>query len=68
MKTDKGGRSWYRFPIMWLVLGLPAGAVLAGVVTFVIILKHPDPEVSRPDVAAAAARIHAANSIAPPAD
>lgn len=68
MNSETAGRSWYHYPIMWLVLALPAGAVVAGIVTFVIILKHPDPEVSRPDAASAAGRVHAPNSVRPPAD
>jgi hypothetical protein len=28
--------SWYREPMMWLVLGIPAATVVAGVITIVL--------------------------------
>lgn len=34
---------WWRFPIVWLVIGGPATVVVAGLVTFWIAARDPDP-------------------------
>ncbi len=36
-------RSWWREPIMWLVVGGPAAVVVAGVATVAIAMHRPDP-------------------------
>ena len=62
------GQPWYRYPIMWLVIAPPIGAVIAGIITFILILEHPDPEVARARAPVAAIRGHGVNSVVPPAD
>lgn len=42
-KINTPSRPWYREPLMWLVLGLPASAVVAGLVTLWLIVKNADP-------------------------
>jgi hypothetical protein len=37
------GKSWWRFPHVWLVVGGPAVVVVAGFVTAYIALRAPDP-------------------------
>lgn len=39
-------RRWWREPMMWLVLGLPLSAVLAGTATLIIAVQRPDPVVA----------------------
>lgn len=41
-------RKWYQEPLMWLVLGLPALVVVAGVATMMIAASHPESLVSEP--------------------
>lgn len=35
-------KRWYHEPLMWLVLGLPASAVVAGFITLALAIKNPD--------------------------
>ena len=37
---------WWRFPIAWLALGLPASAVVAATASAVIAIRHADPVVT----------------------
>lgn len=37
---------WWRYPLMWLVVGGPAAVIVAGVVTVVIAVRQPDPVVA----------------------
>ena len=37
---------WWRFPIAWLALGLPASAVVAATASAVIAIRHADPVVA----------------------
>lgn len=37
---------WWRFPIAWLALGLPASAVIAATASAVIAIRHADPVVA----------------------
>lgn len=39
MKAAPGTRPWYREPMLWLVIGLPASAVIAGTGTLLIALN-----------------------------
>lgn len=41
-------KPWYKEPLMWLVLGLPATAVAAGVVTLFLAASHPETLVNHP--------------------
>ena len=68
MKIDPSAEAWYRYPIMWLVVGPPAGSVIAGIITFVLILKHPDPVLDTPHATVAVLHGSTANSVVPPAE
>ncbi|MDE1922471.1 MAG: hypothetical protein KGI55_03535 [Gammaproteobacteria bacterium] len=57
---------WYRYPFMWLVVGLPVSVVIACIVTYVLILEHPDPVVPHSPVSSSSPVHHATNSIQPP--
>ncbi len=48
------GKPWYRFGIVWLVLGGPAAVVVAGIVTAVIAYHGADPVVQNQPGAVAA--------------
>lgn len=39
-------RPWWREPMMWLVLGGPLLVVVAGIVTFVLAVRMPDPVIA----------------------
>lgn len=60
-------KAWYRYPMMWVVIAPPVGAVIAGIITMVLILKHPDPVVSTTPHPAAVHR-SGSNSLLPPTD
>ncbi|HWP17695.1 MAG TPA: FixH family protein [Burkholderiaceae bacterium] len=38
-------RTWWREPMMWLVVGGPGAVILAGVATVALAVAHPDPVV-----------------------
>jgi uncharacterized protein len=40
------GTPWYRYPMVWLVIGGPAVVVVAGIVTAVIAYRGADPVVT----------------------
>jgi hypothetical protein len=60
-------RPWWRYPMVWLVIGGPFAVVLASLATLLIALTHPDPvlplRAAAPEAAqpAVQARNHAAN-------
>ena len=68
MKSDQSSKAWYRHPIMWLVIAPPVGSVIAGIITFVLILEHPDPVIKTAPATAAVLRGGTANSVVPPAE
>ncbi len=68
MQADRPDKSWYRHPIMWLVIGPPVGSLIAGAITFVLILKHPDPVIQVPHAAVPVLHGSTANSVVPPAE
>ena len=37
---------WWKHPLMWMVVGLPASVVVAGIATLVIAVQRPDPVVT----------------------
>ncbi len=37
-----GAKPWWKFPMMWLVLGLPAAVIVAGLATLWIAMARPD--------------------------
>ena len=43
MNSDRIAKAWYRHPMMWLVIAPPVGSVIAGIITMILILEHPDP-------------------------
>jgi hypothetical protein len=68
MKPQPPSKPWYRYPMMWLVIAPPVGSVIAGIITMVLILKHPDPVVSTPHPMLPVLHGSTANSVVPPAD
>ena len=68
MKSDQSPKAWYRYPIMWLVIAPPVGSVIAGVITMVLILQHPDPVIKTAPATVAVLHGGTANSVVPPAD
>jgi len=50
------GQSWYREPMMWLVVGGPVLVVFASIATYMIAASRPDPVLER-DVPAEAQRV-----------
>jgi len=65
-KTEK--EAWYRYPMMWLVIAPPVGSVIAGIITMILILKHPDPVLATSHPAVAVQYAAKANSLLPPTD
>ncbi|MGD0504187.1 MAG: hypothetical protein ABSD02_15720 [Steroidobacteraceae bacterium] len=65
-KTEK--EAWYRYPMMWLVIAPPVGSVIAGIITMILILKHPDPVLATSHPAVAVQHAAKANSLLPPTD
>ena len=61
-------KPWFRHPMVWLVIAPPLGSVIAGIVTMILILNHPDREVRRPHPTLAVIHGSAANSVVPPAE
>lgn len=64
--AEPAPRPWWRFPMMWLVVGGPATVVVAGFVTLGIAITHPDPVLkaspaaSKSELPAVQGRNHAA--------
>ena len=48
VSSPDSGEPWWRFGIMWLVLGLPATVVCTSLVTAAIAWTHIDPVVTEP--------------------
>ena len=68
MTSDQSTKAWYRYPMMWLVIAPPVGSVIAGIITFVLILEHPDPVIKTAPATVAVLHGGTANSVVPPAD
>lgn len=59
-------RPWWRYGMVWLVIGGPAVVVVAGIVTAVIAIRGADPVLdTRAEQPAVQARNHAATPEAP---
>lgn len=64
------GKPWWRFPILWLVVGGPLAVVIASLATVVVAVKHVDPVLqvdntgNKSTVPAIQGRNHAAESSA----
>lgn len=39
---------WWRYPMMWLVVGGPVVVVIASILTLTLALRHPDPVLDHP--------------------
>lgn len=68
MHASALSKAWYRHPMMWLVIAPPVGSVIAGIITMILILKHPDPDVRTPHPTLPVLHGSTANSVVPPAD
>jgi hypothetical protein len=53
---------------MWLVIAPPVASVIAGIITFVLILEHPDPVIKTAPATVAVLHGGTANSVVPPAE
>lgn len=68
-QTPEPAAAWWRFPMMWLVVGGPLIVVAASFTTLAMAIRHPDPVL---DTSTAAARsqqpaVQARNHAATPA-
>jgi uncharacterized protein len=52
---------WWRFGMVWLVIGGPAAAIVAGFATLAIAIANPDPVLATTATPAVQARNHAAS-------
>ena len=43
VSSNEQGAAWWRFPMVWLVIGGPLAVVVASFVTLGLALSHPDP-------------------------
>jgi hypothetical protein len=43
LHAQKEGQPWWRFGLVWMVLGGPAVVVVAGFITLYIAISNPDP-------------------------
>jgi hypothetical protein len=68
MNADRSAKAWYRYPMMWLVIAPPVGSVIAGIITGILILKHPDPVLPTPHAAVPVLHGSTSNSVVPPAE
>jgi len=68
MNVERKSKPWYCYPMMWLVIAPPVGSVIAGIITFILILMHPDPVLQTPHPGAPVLHVGAQNSVVPPAD
>jgi hypothetical protein len=64
----ESSKSWYRHPMMWLVIAPPVCSVIAGIITMILILKNPDPDVRTPHSTRPVLHGSPANSLVPPAE
>jgi hypothetical protein len=48
VSSQRESGPWYKEPLMWLVLGLPATVVVAGFVTLYIASSNPETLVNAP--------------------
>ena len=49
--TSQSPKAWWRYPMLWLVVGGPAVVVVASLLTAVIAVRGADPVLSRDDPA-----------------
>jgi uncharacterized protein len=66
-QTTQDDRPWWRYRMLWLVIGGPAVVVVAGFATLAIALAYPDPVLPTAErTPAVQARNHAATAGARP--
>jgi hypothetical protein len=46
LNTQNTGQPWWRFGMVWMVVGGPAVVVVASLTTFYIAATHPDPVIT----------------------
>jgi hypothetical protein len=68
MDVQPPSKPWYCHPMMWLVIAPPVGSVIAGIITMVLILKHPDADVRVPHPTLPVLHGSTANSVVPPSE
>lgn len=66
MSPPTADRPWYREPMLALVIGLPASAVLAGLLTLAIAISHDDGATDARAPASALHCVDTGNSKLPP--
>jgi uncharacterized protein len=54
--NDTASQPWWRYGMVWLVVGGPAVVVAACIATLVIAVTHPDPVLPTSEVPAVQAR------------
>jgi hypothetical protein len=54
--------------MMWLVIAPPVCSVIAGIITMILILQNPDPDVRTPHPTRPVLHGSPANSLVPPAE
>jgi len=54
-------RPWWRYRMVWLVIGGPAAVIVASFVTLAIAILNPDPVLPTHETPAVQARNHAAS-------
>ncbi len=40
--SNRSGEPWWKFPLVWMVFGLPAAVVVASFVTLYVAISRPD--------------------------
>ena len=46
-QTEPQSKPWWKYPLVWLVIGGPLVVVVASIVTMVIAIRSPDPVVEQ---------------------
>ena len=67
LNVSKVGQPWWRFGLVWMVIGGPAVVVVAGFITFYIAATNPDPVLNVTPRTAMQGRNHAATGELPAA-
>ena len=67
MKSNRSG-PWYRYGIMWLVIGPPGWGGDCRHHHLVLILAHPDPVIETPNASTPVLHGTTANALVPPAE
>ena len=46
-QTEPKSKPWWKYPLVWMVIGGPLVVVVASIVTMVIAIRSPDPVVEQ---------------------